>query len=114
MNDPAFYSAGYKALRWQYNLMACGDVWGETLSFHFAVAATLFHYNPDLIPASWEYRHSPMCDWPGECGDTEGDYLGEMLSDGWDNAEWNGDDLRLFGDVLSRYASVLRLAGKDY
>lgn len=86
-------------------LFGDGDPWGSTMQIWFGIAAELHYRNPDLVPAEWRYRPSPIRpDDPRE----PDDFLFEPL------AETETDALVYWGSVFNRYASRLRRAGKDY
>lgn len=98
---------GYKSLRAEYNLTA-DDRWGDSLSWHFAVAEILFH-NGYSLPREWEFHDSPLHhDWSPD--DYQTVTINEMLM----NDECTYDDVLSFGHVLFRYLTILRDAGKDY
>jgi hypothetical protein len=99
---------GYKSIRSEYNLTADGDIWGNALTWHFAVAETLFH-NGNELPSEWKFRDSPMhSEWSPD--DYETEIIAELLM----HAECEEEDLLTFGHVLFRYLNVLKAAGKDY
>jgi hypothetical protein len=99
---------GYKRLRGEYDATASGDSFGDALAFHFAIAAAIYHDDPNDVPASWRYRHTPMCDYPERCRDA--DFTGGLVADGLRKGMWDLDDLRTFGDILSTYVELIREA----
>jgi hypothetical protein len=103
------FTAGYNALRTQFRITYDGDLWGQAMGWLFAIADYLWHTSPEDIPASWQFRHSPVCN-----GDNPDNYelstIGYMIV----NGEITDEDVLTFGKTLGRYANVLRLAGRDY
>lgn len=106
-----FTSPGYRALKEEWSLTE-GDKWGDTMSWWFAVAETLYHFGYEL-PREWEFRDSPLHD-DDTYLDIDDGYEITMLYNMFTNGEVESDDLLLFGHVLFRYANLLRLAGQDY
>ena len=84
-----------------------GDAWGSTLSWHFAICDVISEIDPSQIPSAWEYQQSPFGADTEQYEYTE--VLEAMRGDGA-----TLDDLIHAGNVLSRYAAQLRLAGQDY
>lgn len=85
----------------EMRIAQCGDWWGDTMGWWFAVAGEMWERGLD-IPDSWRYRPSPM-------GGKDADrYETEVCEAATDEA------LLLFGRALSRYADCLKKAGKDY
>ena len=98
---------GYKLLRGEYNTMH-DDPWGDTMEWLFSIAEILTHWVDD-VPAEWGFRDSPVHDeWEPES------YVETMLTEYWDDGSVTTVDLTAFGQVLNRYADILRAAGKDY
>jgi hypothetical protein len=88
------------------------DEYGTTVGWHFAIAELLtLIERTDLIPAAWQFRPSPMLSWDSW---EEDGYENAELYRLWADGELNVDALTYWGDVLSRYAGILRAAGKDY
>lgn len=80
---------------------ASGDWWGTTMAWWFAVAGEMDERGLD-IPKEWRYRPSPF-------GGKEPDmYETEVCEGATDSA------LLTFGRALTRYAAILKKAGKDY
>lgn len=103
-------TAGYKNLRFEFNTMWDGyDPWGSVLEWLFALAETAYHAGLD-IPSEWEFHDSPAHHAEYE---PEG-YEAERVQEMYECGEVTGDDLITFGQVLNRYADILREAGKDY
>lgn len=122
---------------WQFT--TGNDEWGVTLGHWFGVAGTLYAAGEDT-PERWQYRppsisvRCPIEDWhpygqkcpwhPEDCKDlccvnewgeracecTEERYYVPFL----DAGETGIEMLRYAGNVLDRYASWLKRAGKDY
>ena len=89
---------GYQILMSEFK-MGFDDPWGDTMSWWFATAEVLYH-NGVKLPDEWEFSDSPMH---------------PSSADEWDHEYgWNTDDLLRFGKVLTRYATLLKTAGKDY
>jgi hypothetical protein len=100
---------GYKELRWEFNLtFDGGDSWGSTLDWWFAVAENLYHAGGD-VPAEWQFRAAP-----GNDGVDLGNYSDATIKGYLDLGTVTTDDLVAFGTVLTRYANLLKMAGKDY
>lgn len=78
-----------------------GDPWGSTMAWWFAVADALMEAAPELVPNKWQFRQSPLGP------DTES-YEYETCR------TWPAETLVRFGNALSRYAAMLKAAGKDY
>jgi len=89
-------------LRQEYRLTACSDPWGDAMHWLFTIADHL-HFNENGTPDAWQYRPSPL----GPTNDPD-DYVTGLC------AETDAETLTDFGNVLSRYAEKLRLAGLDY
>lgn len=111
------------------------DAWATTIGHWFGVTETLYHAG-ECLPAQWEFRHGmtnhdPISEWHGwntpcphtdgrnwgtdeepeyECQCTEERYYVPFL----DAGERGIEMLRYAGNVLDRYASWLKRAGKDY
>jgi hypothetical protein len=88
------------------------DEYGTTLGWHFAIAEllTLLEFHHD-IPAAWQFRAAPGLDSSTWAEDShENSELWEL----WQTGEISADALIYWGNVLSRYADVLRAAGLDY
>jgi len=108
MIDTPVTTPGYKHIRAEYNMMDDGDVWGTALEWHFACADILYHYDPDMVPASWQFRHGPLCEG------IENGYEQDMMDDLLDEGIVDTDDIRAFGNVMERYLNILRKAGRSY
>jgi len=99
---------GYKELRFEFSLtFDSGDAWGSTLEWWFAVAENLYHAG-ETVPAGWEFR-----DGAGHELDLDS-YADATIKGYLDLGTVTADDLLMFGTVLTRYASLLKMAGKDY
>ncbi len=78
-----------------------GDSWGTTMAWWFAIAGEL-NERGLYIPDAWKYR-------PGLGGGKDPDaYETEICEAATD------DGLQLFGRAITRYAAMLKTAGKDY
>lgn len=111
---------GYKALRAEFGITYDdGDAWGSTLAWWFAVAEILHHSGPSLVPASWKFRDAPAhegmdrrayLDFSADDDSYQDIEIGALM----DSGTVTTDDLVAFGTVLTRYANLLKMAGKDY
>jgi hypothetical protein len=108
MNDVTRMSTpGYKLLRGEYNIMAGDeDVWGQVMEWWFSIAEILVHWvdeTPEL-PAEWQFHDAAAH------GDTwrPDTHVETFLADYWDCGDITTEDLLTFGEVLSRYADLLR------
>lgn len=111
---------GYKELRWEFNLtFDGGDPWGSTLAWWFAVGEILYHSGPSLVPASWKFRDAPAhegmdrhayLDFSADDESYQDIEIGALMDAGTVTCA----DLLAFGTVLTRYANLLKMAGKDY
>ncbi len=84
------------------------------MGFLFPIAELLYLEGED-IPAAWEFRSSPLLkrsDMFTYDENTSG--LDYYLSQDWLAGYFTADDLIAFGNVLHRYSTNLRAAGKDY
>jgi hypothetical protein len=103
---------GYKTIRSTFNMYADSlDVWGDAMEWWFSVAEVMYH-NDVEIPGDWEFRDSPMHD--GDYLDDTGNAVESELYDLYRNGEATEDDFLTFGTVLTRWANLLRAAGKEY
>lgn len=94
------------------HLIRLGDEpWGDTMSMWFGIAETLYR-NYEDIPAHWQFRPSPMI-VQGEPSDDDSWPESEIESL-YQSGAVDGDELRHAGNVLTRYANWLKLAGLDY
>ena len=101
---------GYRNLRFEFNTAYSGDAWGEAMSWWFAIAELLYHAG-ETLPDEWQFRDSPMHaadGWMPE-GYTE-ETLCELLDEGYCTL----DDIKTFGEVINRWAGLLKAAGLDY
>jgi hypothetical protein len=90
-------------LKQEYRLTYSGDAWGNAMNWLFHIADELYHNRLTPVPDDWGFRPSPH-------GPTNhpGDYETECV------AEASDEDLIRFGNVLNRYAGLLKRAGHDY
>ena len=89
-----------------------GDEYGTTVGWHFAIAEllTLLEFHDD-IPAAWQFRAAPGLDSATWADDSHEN--GELWALGQDG-ELTAESLTYWGNVLARYATILRAAGNDY
>jgi hypothetical protein len=80
-----------------------GDAWGSVMEWWFAIADYLTDLDPDSVPQDWQFRQSPI-------GSDVDSYAYQMLA----NEQPTAEQLIHAGNVLSRYAAQLKLAGMDY
>ena len=94
----------YKDIRFEYDLTATGNPWGESMAWLFAICDEL-HFNRDsrLIPAEWEFMPSPIATGP-EPDTYEADICGETETEA----------LLEFGRTLNRHIDWCRHAGINY
>jgi len=76
-----------------------GDPWGSVMKWRFDIADELYRRCGET-PAAWEYK-------PGAFGPPDADE-GCILCD----LAW--DDLVTLGNLLLKFADMIKLAGKDY
>lgn len=93
----------YDNLKQEFRLTDSGDSWGSVMAWWFAVADEIYFGRDFEVPGEWRFRPSPL----GSQNDPEM-YETECVREASDEA------LQRFGAVLTRYASMLRAAGKDY
>ena len=84
-----------------------GDNWGQCMSFHFAIAGTIYR-NDGNVPAEWQYKpglftYEPPKEWP----DNE---IETMLTDN----DVTMPELIEAGNIFSRYSDILKAQGQDY
>jgi hypothetical protein len=90
-------------IKQEYRLTYCGDKWGHTMSWLFHIADELYHHRETPVPDDWGFRPSPL----GPSNDPDS-YETECV------AEATDEELVRFGNVLNRYAGLLKRAGRDY
>lgn len=83
------------------------DPFGTCLGWHFPIADLLTDRNPDMVPASWEFRQALG-------GSDSEDYRYQDLVDWLDYEMVTVDDLVKIGNILSRYVRILHMQGRDY
>lgn len=93
----------YNEAKSEYRLFFDGDHWGHVMHWWFTVADEIYHCRDFPVPAEWEFKPSPL----GPINDPE-DYATNVVT------EMSDSDLLRFGQLLHRYASVLKQAGVDY
>lgn len=96
------------------------DPWGTAISHLFSVCDVLSAAGED-IPASWEFRHGAYNDptleeMADDLGSDDPAYAFSAMSMAAYVLEGSisADDLRAWGNVLSRYCDVARANGHDY
>lgn len=97
-----------KTLKQEYNSSYSYDDYGHATTWFFVVADYLYHINPGLIPGSWDYQHSSICD--GSEDNVYKDFLTYDIQEGLATL----NDVVHFGNVLVRYISILQAEGRDY
>jgi len=106
-------TAGYQNLR---NIFRADydshDAWGSVLGFLFPIAELLYVEEED-VPSAWEFRPSPFLT-RGMVQDDSSDSMRYYLSQDYLSGYFTANDLVSFGNVLHRYSTNLRTAGKDY
>lgn len=87
------------------------DPWGSALDWQVAVAEALHRSGGD-VPASWQYRPSPMhrVGQPPDEDVYDAREVWDLLTAG----EVTAEDLRAAGEVLARHAARAAAAGHDY
>ena len=104
-----FGTPGYKLLRGEFNMMF-SEPWGDTLEWMFSISEILTHWVETTVPESWDFHDSPVHHaWAPE---DEG-YTAELIAECWDDGSVTTADLITFGEVLTRYADLLRSAGRS-
>lgn len=89
------------------------DPWGDTMGVWFGIAETLYRDYED-IPADWQFRPSPVI-VQGDPPDDDDDSWPECeIASLYFGGHVTADELRHAGNVLTRYAAQLKLAGLDY
>jgi hypothetical protein len=90
------------------------DAWGSTLQWHFAICEVLTAAGWD-VPAKWEFHQGPISRGESIYDVARGDeYPDAALAESVIHNDYTPDDLLYAGEVLHRYASVLRRAGVSY
>ena len=80
------------------------DLWGSALGAHFDVCEELLRQGEE-IPCEWGYSPGMVT---GEVAEDEASMFRLAIVD------HDADELRAFGNLLDRYARVLKRAGRDY
>lgn len=78
------------------------EPWGSTMHWWFTIADELYHREA-LTPAHWQFKPSPI----GSVNDPDDAATQAVMATG-------SDALVFAGNVLHRYAQVLKRAGVDY
>lgn len=102
------------------------DVWGTCMTHLFGVAEVLYHAGAE-IPARWGYSHrgyycDPIAKYhPGSLpcedahpGESECDWPAAEYVPFLDAGELGEQMLTYAGNVLDRWAGVIKRAGRDY
>lgn len=84
-----------------------GDPWGSTMEWWFAIADVITEIDPSQVPSAWEFRQSPF-------GANTDSYAYQEIIDTMRDEGAVLEDLLNAGNVLTRYATQLKLAGMDY
>lgn len=91
------------------------DPWGSVLEAHFQICYTLMRYGAE-IPADWKFRAGAFSPTMEDNDPDNEDGEGSLL--GWEfdliMREGGYSNLIHAGNVLARYASLLKLNGQDY
>lgn len=92
-----------------------GDPWGSTLEAHFQICYTLARGGAP-IPESWEFSLGAFVPQEDDNDPDNEDGDGSLLGYEFDCLLREGHYRNLIhaGEVLSRYAAQLKLAGLDY
>lgn len=102
-------SEGYRYLMASVKMSDDGDPWGVTMGWLFALAeVALVEYAailPGFSPSPIERSQESLCEEYGEA---------EQIYYGLNQGMVNRGDIEAVYAVLSRYAGLLRMAGKDY
>jgi hypothetical protein len=90
------------------------DPWGTAIQLLFAVCDVLSTIDPEAIEDRWEFRHGQHLD-PSlqEMADSD-DYPTCELAPYVISDQVNAEDLRRFGNVLSRLADIAKAHGHSY
>lgn len=100
---------GRSNLRADIRYSCDGDVYGNAMNWIFPIAQTLYLLEED-IPFEWDMKVSEYTTWEKVARE----YSGETLIEGLITRDINYDDMRYWGNVLTRYIALLKKAGKDY
>jgi len=107
-------TAGYQNLRsiFRADYSPEHDAWGSVMGFLFPIAELLY-VEGETVPSAWQFRPSPLLN-RDSFTDDERDTMGFYLSQDYLSGHFTLEDLTTFGNVLHRYSTNLRAAGKDY
>lgn len=89
----------------EYRNMGDCDAWGSSMQAWFAVAHELFARGAD-IPSHWEFKPG-ICLTP-ETAREDDNYWFEVFG------EYSDEDLVTFGNILERYARLLKHLEQNY
>jgi hypothetical protein len=84
-----------------------GDPWGSTMEWWFAIADVITEIDPTQVPSDWKFRQALFG------ADTEAFAYQEIIETMRDDGA-TLEDLISAGNILTRYASLLKLNGQDY
>lgn len=92
----------------EFRMNADSDEWGTTMSWMFAICDYLTDGNVE-VPREWEFRQSPFG------SDTEA-YEYQIIDEIFIHSDDDDKTQTLIhaGDILVRYAHLLKSLGKDY
>jgi len=92
-----------------------GDPWGSAIEAHFQICYSLARGGAE-IPASWEFRLGAFVPSEDDNDPDNEDGDGSLLGYEFDLLLRQGHYRNLIhaGEILSRYAAQLKLAGRDY
>ena len=90
-------------LKAKFRTFCDGDDWGETMCWLFTIADELHFERATPVPDEWQFRPSPL----GPSNDDD-DFRTDCVR------EADDETLVRFGNLLTRYARLLRKHGKDY
>ena len=92
-----------KEFKDEFRQISC-DTWGDAMEAWFEAAAQLYYRNID-IPATWEYKPSPV---GGNDVREEDSYWYDMFNN------CNDQSIIAIGNFLFRYCEYLRFKGINY
>ena len=101
----------HNAIKQAYRWNESGDAWGDAMGAWFSIAAVLTIETED-VPATWQYRPGASV-FREEDLRADDDMAGYLLNE-YREGVFSADDLRHAGNVLNRYTTMLRNAGRDY
>ncbi len=107
-------TAGYRNIRdiFRADYSPDHDAWGSVMGFLFPIAELLYVEGED-VPSAWQFRAAPSLT-KGMVQDDPSDSFRYYLCQDYLSGHFTLEDLTTFGNVLHRYSTNLRSAGKDY